>query len=218
MSIKSLFCYQDLDQYIDDKSVNLDPVAIELFNKAKDDKYPNMLSSPNQLQLLSIFIKMIGTKNILEVGTFRGFGTLVMAQALPTEGRVEACDISYEYIEPYKHFWQKAGVADKISLNIAPALESLDKFISQKVVFDFVYIDADKGNYLNYYEKSLQLLNTGGIIAIDNVLWSGKVADVTENDGQTLAIRELNNFIKKDERVENCIISIGDGINLVRKL
>ena len=118
----------------------------------------------------------------------------------------------------YKCFWQKAGVADKINLNIAPALETLGKFISQKKAFDFVYIDADKGNYLNYYKSSLQLLNTGGIIAIDNVLWSGKVADIHQNDEQTQAIRELNNFIKNDKRVENCIISIGDGINLVRKL
>lgn len=218
MSIKSLFNNQGLNQYIDDKSVNLNPIALELFEKAKKEEYSEMLSSPNQLQLLNIFIKMIGAKNILEIGTFRGFGTLVMAQALPVDGRVEACDISHEYIEPYKCFWQKAGVAYKINLNIAPALETLGKFISQKKAFDFVYIDADKGNYLNYYKSSLQLLNTGGIIAIDNVLWSGKVADIHQSDEQTQAIRELNNFIKNDKRVENCIISIGDGINLVRKL
>lgn len=218
MSIKSLFNNSDLNQYIDDNSINLSLVALELFDKAKRDEHSEMLSSPNQMQLLSIFIKMIGAKKVLEIGTFRGFSTLVMAEALPANGFIQACDISHEYIEPYKQFWQKARVAEKIQLNIAPALETLDKFIAQNLTFDFVYIDADKENYSNYYEKSLQLLKSGGIIAIDNVLWSGKVADVTDSEPSTKAIRNLNSTIHEDKRIENCIISIGDGINLVRKL
>ena len=218
MSIKSLFKNPSLNQYIDDKSINLSPIALELFDKAKNDEHSQMLSSPNQMQLLSIFIKMIGAKNVLEVGTFRGFSTLAMAEALPTDGILQACDISYEYIKDYKQFWQKANVAQKITLNIAPAIETLDKFIEQGLIFDFVYIDADKENYSNYYEKSLKLLKSGGIIAVDNVLWSGQVADTTNIEAQTQAIRDLNDTIYKDNRVENCIISIGDGINLVRKI
>jgi len=218
MSIKSLFNNQSLNQYIDDKSINLSPIALELFDKAKNDEHSQMLSSPNQMQLLSIFIKMIDAKNVLEVGTFRGFSTIVMAEALPLDGMVQACDISYDYIKNYKQFWQKANVAQKITLNIAPAIETLDKFIDQGLVFDFVYIDADKENYSNYYEKSLQLLKSGGIIAVDNVLWSGQVADATDTEVQTQAIRNLNDTIYKDTRVDSCIISIGDGINLVRKI
>lgn len=218
MSIKSLFNSSNLDSYINDNSIKLHPIAEKLFNKAKNDEFSNMLSSPNQLQLLSLFIKMVNAKSILEIGVFRGFSTLVMAQALPDDGKIEACDISYEYIEPYKHFWQEAGVEDKINLNIAPALESLDRFIQLGKKFDFVYIDADKANYINYYEKTLSLMNSGGIIAIDNVLWSGRVADEQNNEEDTTAIRELNQIIHNDTRVDACIISIGDGVNLVRKL
>ena len=185
MATNSLFNNPNLNQYIDDKSINLSPIALELFDKAKNDEYSQMLSSPNQMQLLSIFIKMIGARNVLEIGTFRGFSTLVMAEALPADGIVQACDISYEYIKNYESFWQKASIAEKIQLNIAPAIETLDKFIEQGLVFDFVYIDADKENYVNYYEKSLQLIKSGGIIAVDNVLWLGKVADDAEMDFST---------------------------------
>jgi predicted O-methyltransferase YrrM len=118
----------------------------------------------------------------------------------------------------YKKFWQEADVDSKINLNIAPALETLDKFIKLDKKFDFAYIDADKENYINYYEKTLALMNAGGIIAIDNVLWSGRVADSSDNEPSTVAIRKLNELIHNDDRVEACIISIGDGINLVRKL
>ncbi len=218
MSIKSLFKTSNLDKYIDDKSISLSSVAINLFDKAKTDEHSEMLSSPNQMQLLSIFIKMLEAKKILEIGTFRGFSTLVMAEALPADGLVEACDISQEYIKDYKHFWHEAGVDTNINLNISPALNTLDNFIEKGLIFDFVYIDADKLNYSNYYEKSLQLLKSGGVIAIDNVLWSGKVADHTETDESTKAIRDLNTTIHNDTRVENCIISIGDGINLVIKV
>ena len=198
--------------------MKLSEEAEKLFNKAKNDEFSNMLSSPNQLQLINLFIKMIGAKNILEIGVFRGFSTLVMAQAILADGKIEACDISYEYIEPYKHFWQEANVDDKISLNITPALETLDKFMKLGKRFDFAYIDADKENYINYYEKTLDLMNSGGLIAIDNVLLSGKVVDSSENEPSTVAIRKLNELIHNDNRVEACIISIGDGVNLVRKL
>lgn len=217
MSIASLFSNPSLNQYINDNSVKLDKTAQDLFDKAVNDELSHMLSSPNQLQLLSLLLKMINAKRVLEIGVFRGFSTLIMAQALPTDGRIEACDISYEYIKPYKHFWQVANVEHKINLNIAPALETLEKFEKQAKKFDFVYIDADKPNYIDYYEKALNLINSGGIIAIDNVLWSGRVADESNNEANTLVIRQLNSLIYNDKRVEACIIPIGDGINLLRK-
>ena len=193
-------------------------MAQKLFEKAKQDDLSHMLSSPNQLQLIALFIKMSNAKKVLEIGVFRGFSTLVMAQVLPKDGKIEACDISHEYIQPYKHFWQDAVVEQKINLNIAPALETLEKFEKAGERFDFAYIDADKPNYINYYEKTLKLMSSGGVIAIDNVLWSGRVADEQNNDESTKVIRELNELIHNDSRVEACIIPIGDGVNLVRKL
>jgi predicted O-methyltransferase YrrM len=217
MSIKSLFSHPSLDKYIDEKSINLNSVALELFAKAKTDEFSNMLSSPNQMQLISIFLKMINAKNVLEIGVFRGFSTLVMAQALPQDGKIEACDISYDFVEPYQQFWTKAEVDSKINLNIAPALETLESFTVQGRKFDFVYIDADKVNYINYYRKTLDLVNSGGVIAIDNVLWSGEVANSANNEQSTVAIRQLNELIHNDSRIESCIIPIGDGVNLIRK-
>ncbi|EDZ90440.1 O-methyltransferase [Francisella tularensis] len=217
MSIKSLFKSSSLDRYIDTNSVKLDAIAQQLFNKAKNDELSHMLSSPNQLQLLSLLLKIINVKRVLEIGVFRGFSTLVMAQALANDATIEACDISYEYLKPYEHFWQQAKVEHKINLNIAPALETLDRFLQQQLKFDFVYIDADKPNYINYYEKALALMDSGGLIAIDNVLWSGRVADKSNNEVNTLVIRQLNNLIHDDKRVDACIIPIGDGINLLRK-
>nr|WP_232310094.1 MULTISPECIES: class I SAM-dependent methyltransferase [Francisella] len=164
MSIKSLFNSANLDQYIDANSVKLDAIAKKLFDKANNDELNHMLSSPNQLQLLSVLLKIINAKRVLEIGVFRSFSTLVMAQALADDAKIEACDISYEYLKPYKHFWQQARVEHKINLNIAPALEALDRFLHQQQKFDFVYIDADKPNYINYYEKTLELIDSGGVL------------------------------------------------------
>lgn len=217
MSIKTLLNNQDLQTYIDKSSVNLSSIAMELFEQAENDEHSHMLSSPNQVQMISLIIKMLNAKQILEIGVFRGFGTLAMAEALPNDGKIYACDINDDFIKPYIKYWEKANVRDKIQLHIAPALETLEKLQKDNIRLDFIYIDADKENYINYYEESLKLLNHGGVIAIDNVLWSGKVADKNHTDSQTDTIKKLNSITHNDSRVDACIIPIGDGVNLVRK-
>lgn len=150
---------------------------------------------------------------------FTGYSTLTVALALPADGKVIACDIDEEYTAIARSFWQQAGVADKIELHLAPALETLDKLINQGQAntFDFAFIDADKSNYNNYYERALELVRPGGLIAIDNVLWGGKVADRNIQDNRTKNIREFNQKLHQDTRVTISLVPIGDGLTLALK-
>ena len=179
-----------------------------------------MQISPEQGQFMAMLIKLMGAKKTLEVGTFTGYSALAVALALPDDGKIVACDISTEWTDIGKKFWNKAGVANKIDLRIGPALETLQQLIGkgESGTFDFAFIDADKSNYSAYYEKALTLLRRGGLIAIDNVLWSGKVADEKVNDKETNAIRNLNDIISNDERVDLSMLPVGDGLTLARKL
>jgi caffeoyl-CoA O-methyltransferase len=161
----------------------------------------------------------MGVKKILEIGVFMGYSSTAMALALPEEGKLIACDINEDFTAIAKSYWQKAQVDHKITLHLDPALETLDKLIlhQEKETFDFIFIDADKSNYDNYYEKSLQLLRKGGLIAIDNVLWYGKVADVNINDNRTQKIRDFNTKLAQDSRIDLSLIPIGDGLTLAMK-
>lgn len=178
-----------------------------------------MQISPEQGQFMALLIEMLGAKKTLDIGTFTGYSALVVAQALPKDGEVITCDVSTEATDIAKKYWQKANVANKIDLKLAPALETLDNLINhnESGTYDFVFIDADKKNYLQYYEKSLQLLRQGGLIAIDNVLWDGKVADDNEQDDNTNAIRAINTKLMSDMRVTISMVPIGDGLTLARK-
>lgn len=179
-----------------------------------------MQISPEQGQLMAFLIELSGAKKTLEIGVYTGYSVLVVALALPETGKIIACDINTETTSIAQDFWQKAGVSHKIDLKLAPALETLDSLIKQKHSnsFDFIFIDADKHNYLQYYERSLTLLRPGGLILVDNVLWSGRVADTHAHDKQTLAIRAFNQAIYHDKRISMCLIPIGDGLTMVRKL
>lgn len=179
----------------------------------------DMQISPEQGQLMGFLIELIAAEKTLEIGVYTGYSALVVALALPKTGKIIACDVNKETSSIAQNFWQKAGVADKIDLKLAPALETLDDLIkqNQKNSFDFIFIDADKRNYLNYYERSLTLLRPGGLILVDNVLWSGKVADSNNHDEQTLAIRTFNQAIHQDKRTHMCLIPIGDGLSVIRK-
>lgn len=179
-----------------------------------------MQISPEQGQFMALLMKLMSAKKTLEVGTFTGYSALVVALALPADGQVVACDVSEESAKVAKRYWEKAGVADKITLHLAPALETLQKLVDQGEAgtFDFVFIDADKRNYANYYEYALTLLRSGGLVAIDNVLWSGKVADEAVQDEQTRAIREINEIVFKDKRVFLSMLPIGDGLTLAYKV
>ena len=178
-----------------------------------------MQISPDQGQFMAMLARLIGAKRYLEVGTFTGYSSLAVALALPEDGHITACDVSEEFTSIARRYWAEAGVADRITLKLAPATETLEGLLAAGAAesFDFAFIDADKSNYDAYYERSLQLLRAGGLIAIDNVLWSGKPADPQADDPDTNAIRTLNAKIHADERVDICLVPIGDGLTLARK-
>lgn len=179
----------------------------------------NMQISPEQGQFMSLLVKMLGVGKALEIGTFTGFSALCVARALPADGRLIACDVSEEWTSIARRYWEEAGVAGKIDLRIGPALETLDALIAdgQGASFDFAFIDADKENYAGYYERCLELLRPGGVVGVDNTLWSGAVADPDNQTADTVAIRALNKLVYEDERVESCVLPIGDGLSIALK-
>jgi caffeoyl-CoA O-methyltransferase len=178
-----------------------------------------MAVSPVQGQFMMLLIKLIGAVKTLEVGVFTGYSSLCTALALPPQGRIVACDVSEEWTSVARRYWQEAGVADKITLRLAPALETLDALLAegQAGTFDFAFIDADKGNYVNYYERALKLVRKGGLLVFDNMLWYGKVADPDVQDADTVALRALNEQLHHDERVFVSLLGVGDGMSLAIK-
>lgn len=206
-------------QYYRSISVREPEVLGELRRETANLPMAVMQIAPEQGQFMAFLVKLIGARKTLEVGVFTGYSSLAVALALPKDGRIIACDVSEEYTAIARRYWQKAGVSGKIDLQIAPAVETLDRLIAtgQGESFDFIFIDADKSHYDRYYEQALQLVRSGGVIAIDNVFWGGKVADPNTTDNRTGIIRSLNEKIHADERVEMSIIPIGDGLTLARK-
>ncbi|MGL5805183.1 MAG: class I SAM-dependent methyltransferase [Xenococcaceae cyanobacterium] len=178
-----------------------------------------MQIAPEQGQFMALLVKLMGAKKTLEVGVFTGYSSLCVALSLPNDGKLIACDVSDEYTTVARRYWEKAGIANKIDLRIAPAIETLDELLAagEAETFDFAFIDADKSNYYNYYERALQLVRVGGLIAIDNVLWSGAVADREVRDNRTNKIREFNQKLYQDDRVTISLVPIADGLTLALK-
>lgn len=178
-----------------------------------------MQISPEQGQFMRLLIRLLGARRALEVGVFTGYSSLSVAMALPEDGRLVACDVSEEWTSIARPYWEEAGVAHKIDLRIAPALETLESLVGsgEAGTYDFAFIDADKGNYAGYYERALALLRPGGLIAVDNTLWSGRVADESDQDADTVAIREFNRKLHGDDRVDLSMLPMGDGLTLARK-
>jgi predicted O-methyltransferase YrrM len=178
-----------------------------------------MQIAPEQGAFMALLMQLMGAKKTLEVGVFTGYSSLCVALALPSDGQVVACDISHKYTDVAQRYWRMAGVEHKMHLHVAPALETLDRLLAegQAGTFDFSFIDADKKHYDDYYERSLQLIRTGGLIAIDNVLWSGRVADPNNQEDETLAIRALNTKLAQDERITLSLVTIADGLTLALK-
>lgn len=172
-----------------------------------------MLSAPEQGQFMALLVRMLGARKTLEVGVFTGYSALAVVLALPPEGRIIACDVSEEYTAIARRYWQEAGVADKIDLRLAPAVETLDALLTdnQAGTFDFAFIDADKVSYDAYYERALALLRPGGLIAIDNMLWGGEVVDPAITNPSVEAIRALNRKLHHDHRVHLSLLPIADG-------
>ncbi|MEM9219706.1 MAG: class I SAM-dependent methyltransferase [Cyanobacteria bacterium P01_F01_bin.150] len=180
----------------------------------------DMQISPDQGQFMALLLQLIGARNVLEIGTFTGYSTLWLASALQDGGIVITCDVDEDATDIARHYWQKAGMDAKINLQLAPAVETLDQMLAagHASTFDFIFIDADKGNYDLYYEKSLLLLRDGGLVAIDNTLWFGQVIDPECQDESTVAIRALNQKVHQDPRVNVSLVGIGDGLTLAIKL
>ena len=178
-----------------------------------------MRSAPEQGQLMAMLIKLMGAKRVIEVGTYTGYATLWMAQAIPDDGQVITCDVSEVWTSVGRQFWAEAGLQDKITLHLCPAMETLDRLLAQGEAdaFDFAFIDADKENYQAYFERCLNLMRSGGLMVIDNVLWGGSVIDHENNEASTKAIRAFNQALQNDARIEINMLPVADGITLVMK-
>ena len=177
-----------------------------------------MQIGPEQGAFMGLLVELIGAKRALEVGTFTGYSSLCIAGAMPADGKLICCDVSEEYTKVARDYWRRAGLESKIELRLGPAVATLDALIAANVEpFDFAFIDADKTNYSNYNDRAIQLVRPGGLIAIDNVLWGGDVADPKANDEDTQAIRAVNQTVRNDDRVTLALAPIGDGLTLARK-
>jgi caffeoyl-CoA O-methyltransferase len=216
MSTGILNLTDDLRDYLWQKGMKEHPVLEELREETAQLPESVMQICPEQGALMANLVRLMSAKKTLEIGTFTGYSALAVALALPEDGKIVACDISEEWTAIGKKKWEQAGVAEKIELRIGDALGTLEELIQdgQLGSFDFAFIDADKANYLDYYKMCLKLVRKGGVVAIDNVLWSGSVINSEINDVDTIAIRELNEFLAKDERVSLSMVPVGDGLTL----
>lgn len=219
MSTRTLTVTDRLYDYLMAHALREDDVLRRLREETSKLPMARMQISPEQGQFMALLVRLMGAKRTLEVGVFTGYSSLCVAKALPPQGRVVACDVSAEWTAIGQRYWHEAGVADKIDLRIAPALMTLDALLAEGAAnsFDFAFIDADKLSYDAYYERALRLVRPGGLIAIDNVLWGGSVADPSDQDEDTRAIRALNDKIHRDPRVDMSLLPIGDGVTLALK-
>ena len=216
---KSLGVSPRLYSYIQSVSLRESDLLAQLRQETAHLPMAAMQVAPEEGQFMALLAQLIGAKKTLEIGVFTGYSTLALALALPPDGKIFACDISEDYTAIARRYWQAAGIAHKIDLHLAPALSTLEQLMAEghANTFDFVFIDADKENYEAYYERSLNLLRPGGVIAVDNVLWFGSVADSTQQDDITVAIRNFNQKISQDSRVNISLLTIGDGLTLAMK-
>jgi predicted O-methyltransferase YrrM len=219
MSKKTLGLDNQLYDYLLSVSLREPDLLRQLREETARHPAAIMQISPEQGQFMALLVQLLGATKTLDIGVFTGYSSLSVALALPANGKIIACDVSEDDTAIARRYWQAAGVTDKIDLRLAPALETLDELLAsgQAGTFDFAFIDADKRNYDAYYERSLQLIRPGGLIAIDNVLWAGRVADPQEQDNQTNTIRAFNEKLHHDERVTLSLVPIADGLTLALK-
>lgn len=217
MAGRAPFLPKKISRYIAEHAVREPEILREL--RAATSSLPNagMQIGADQGQFMALLVQAMGARNCLEIGTFTGYSALAVALAIPENGRIVCCDISEEWTAIGRSFWKKAGVDRKIDLRIGPALRTLDELRKETQSFDFVFIDADKTNYANYYEACLPMLRPGGILAVDNTLWSGWVAARGHHDDDTVALRKFNDKLHADDRVEIALLPLGDGVTLALK-
>jgi len=218
MSDRYLRLDDALHHYVLEHGAREHPAQVALREATRHHPHAGMQISPDQGALMAMLVKLMGARRTIEVGVFTGYSALTVALALPADGRVLACDINDDYVRVGRPHWQAAGVAGRIDLRIAPALQTLDACLAagEAGTYDFAFIDADKRGYDGYYERCLRLLRPGGLVAIDNVLWGGSVAGPAR-DEDTAALQALNDKIVADERVDVAMVAISDGVTLARK-
>ena len=220
MSSSSLGLGDDLRDYLLRVGVRENEHLAGLRETTASHEWAVMQISPEQGAFMQMLVKIIGAKRCIEIGTFTGYSALAVAQALPDDGYLLACDINDDFTRIGVPFWEQAGVRDKIDLQLAPAVETLQAKLGngEGGTYDFAFIDADKPNYIHYYEACLELLRPGGVIAIDNVLWGGNVINPDDDEPSTQGIRAINDHVAADHRVQISMIPVGDGLTLARKL
>ncbi|MGA9853487.1 MAG: class I SAM-dependent methyltransferase [Gammaproteobacteria bacterium] len=219
MSNRTISMNDQLYEYLLKVSLREPPILKRLREETAKLPRHGMQISPEQGQFMRLLVRLMGASRCIEVGVFTGYSSLSVALALPDEGRIIACDVSEEYTAMARRYWKEAGVERKIELRLAPALETLDALLKhgEQGRYDFAFIDADKSNYLNYYERVIKLLRPGGVVAVDNVLWSGSVIDKKDKSEDTVTIRKFNETLHADRRIELSLLPIGDGLTLARK-
>lgn len=219
MSNRTLTLTDSLYDYLLATSLRESDLLRQLREETAKDPLARMQISPEQGQFMSLLVRLMGARRALEIGVFTGYSSLCIAQALPPDGQLIACDVSEEWTAVARRYWEQAGVADRVDLRLAPALETLDALLGDGEAgrFDFAFIDAHKPEYVDYYERLLRLLRPGGVVAVDNVLWSGRVVDPAQDDEDTRAIRAFNEHVAADERVHLSLVPIGDGLTLALK-
>ena len=219
MSRRTIPLTDSLHEYLLSVSLREPPLLRALREETASDPSANMQIAPEQGQFMGLLVQLMGARRCLEIGVFTGYSSLVTALALPGDGRIVACDVSERWTSIARRHWRAAGVAHKVDLRLAPALGTLDALIAagEEGRFDFAFIDADKENYGHYFERVLRLLRPGGLVAVDNTLWSGRVADPENAEADTVAMRHFNERLHSDARVDLSLVPIGDGLTLARK-
>ena len=219
MSNRTLSIDDRIYDYLLDVSVQEPDLLKQLREETADIEYSEMQIAPEQGQFMALLTKLVGARRALEIGTYTGYSSISIARALPDDGKLICCDDSEEWTAIARKYWQLAGLEQRIELILGDANQTLQQMLKEGAAgtFDFIFIDADKQNYLDYYELSLHLLREGGLIAVDNTLWSGDVADPANTEPSTRAIRHFNEMLSQDKRVEISLVPIGDGLTLVRK-
>jgi predicted O-methyltransferase YrrM len=210
---------ESLTDYLQSICLREDDILRQLRAETETLPRASMLLAPEQGQFLALLVGLTGARRIVEVGTFTGYSSLCMARALPRNGQMICCDNSEEWTDIARRYWTEAKVEHKIDLRLGDAIETLDGLISKgrERTFDFAFIDADKPNYTNYYERCLRLVRPAGLVVVDNVFWRGAAADPDRTDEQTMAVKDFNRLIHDDERVDISVVPIGDGMTLARK-
>ncbi len=219
MSNRTISLTDSLYDYLLSVSLREPEVLRQLREETAADPRAGMQISPEQGQFMGLLARLMGARRCLEIGVFTGYSSLAIALALPDDGRILACDINERWTAVARRYWAAAGVAHKIDLRLATAMDTLDRLIDEKAggTFDFAFIDADKENYPGYYERVLALLRPGGLVVSDNTLWSGAVADPENAEADTVALRHYNEMLHRDERVDLSLLPVGDGLTLARK-